>query len=834
MAISVIRAGAETLVSTSPETNWQNPNVTALAGGGWVVAWEAYESDGTGYNVYQQRFDAQGYPVGQKSPISAQSASTWQLNPILTALPDGGWLATWESQQDSDGSSGVFQQRFNAQGQALFVDGSGNQQDKRVNTTTAGNQQAPSVAVFPAAQDDSGGWVVTWSSKSESPSGFDIFQQYYRSDGTAIGGEIKVNTVDADSEYDPSVTILSDRSWVVTWTSAAATTANIRQQRFHIDSGNNVVPDGGEIVVPNAGYFSFVPNTAALADGGWVVTWEAIDQDGWGRGVFQQRYNAQGAPVGTTSQVNTTVAGDQERSSIVALLDGGWVVAWQSEGQDGYGRGLYMQRYYADGSPAGAEMRVTDITVGDQRFSHMTALADGSWIVTYQSFDAVNGASVYVRHFSPSSSEVLTIASDIASGTNASETLFVPSASLSIGDRIDGGGGSDTLSINAAGILDLTAPASLTGFEAIRGSAGNDTIIANAARLADFVAIDGRGGTNMLQLSGSAFDLSNKVFLNLGIKLTYTAGTKVTLNDKAAAGLLDGTAGANDRVILVGDAFTVRERGLLFQHGIETVTDSTGTYTNSGPTDIRFTGGIALELSGTGMAVGTLQGVDPNAGDEFDYELLDDAGGRFALKGDRIVVKNGSLLDYEEVRSYQIKVRAKDAGGLSRDKDLTVTVTDLAVEVTSGTNAADRFVGGVGNDRLGGGLDNDTLVGGAGNDTLSGGDGKDMLTGNAGKDVFLFDTKPNKLNPDVVTDFSSRDDTFQLNRTIFKAMPKGVLASGAFVTGKTAKDSGDRIIYDKGTGSLYYDVDGTGRTAAVKIAVLTNKSKLYFHDFVVI
>ncbi|PVE23555.1 hypothetical protein DC522_15235 [Microvirga sp. KLBC 81] len=383
-----------------------------------------------------------------------------------------------------------------------------------------------------------------------------------------------------------------------------------------------------------------------------------------------------------------------------------------------------------------------------------------------------------------------------------------------------------------AGTLDLTVAAALSGFEVIRGSAGNDTIVANAARLAEFAVIDGRGGTNALRLSGNAFDLSNKMFLNVGIALTDAAGTNVTLNDKTAAFLLDGTAGTADRVILVGDAFTVRERGLLFQHGIEAVTDISGTYANAQPTDIDLSGGTVLELSGAGTVVGTLQAEDPNTWDEFDYTLLDDAGGRFALSGNQIVVKNPVLLDYEQVSSYQIKVSVKDAGGLSFEKDLTVTVADLTVELTSGSSAADKFVGGVGNDRLGGGAGNDTLVGGGGNDTLSGGTGKDTLTGNSGSDKFLFDVTPNRLYPDAITDFSSRYDTFLLKRTIFKTLPTGTLPSKAFVLGKVAKDADDRILYDKGTGGVYYDADGSGRIAAVKIATLTNKPTLYHHDFV--
>ena len=48
----------------------------------------------------------------------------------------------------------------------------------------------------------------------------------------------------------------------------------------------------------------------------------------------------------------------------------------------------------------------------------------------------------------------------------------------------------------------------------------------------------------------------------------------------------------------------------------------------------------------------------------------------------------------------------------------------------------------------------------------------------------------------------------------------GKLTKAMFWTGKAAHDASDRIVYDKASGALYYDADGTGRAAQVKIATL--------------
>jgi Ca2+-binding RTX toxin-like protein len=42
------------------------------------------------------------------------------------------------------------------------------------------------------------------------------------------------------------------------------------------------------------------------------------------------------------------------------------------------------------------------------------------------------------------------------------------------------------------------------------------------------------------------------------------------------------------------------------------------------------------------------------------------------------------------------------------------------------------------------------------------------------------------------------------------------------------------LIYNEATGSLWYDADGSGKAAAVLIAVLDNHSKLTYTDLAVI
>ncbi|WP_020178324.1 calcium-binding protein [Methylopila sp. M107] len=146
----------------------------------------------------------------------------------------------------------------------------------------------------------------------------------------------------------------------------------------------------------------------------------------------------------------------------------------------------------------------------------------------------------------------------------------------------------------------------------------------------------------------------------------------------------------------------------------------------------------------------------------------------------------------------------------------------------------DGLVGGLGNDRLFGNRGADALQGGVGDDALSGGPGADTLTGGEGADLFALDAKI-KDDPDTIKDFSRADDTFALSSGAFRGLEPGNLAKSAFRVGTEAEDASDRIIYDRETGSLFFDRDGSGdKFEAIKIATLETTPKLGAADFLIV
>jgi Ca2+-binding RTX toxin-like protein len=190
------------------------------------------------------------------------------------------------------------------------------------------------------------------------------------------------------------------------------------------------------------------------------------------------------------------------------------------------------------------------------------------------------------------------------------------------------------------------------------------------------------------------------------------------------------------------------------------------------------------------------------------------------------------------LHSVGIDWSASLPAGISRSEaPLYGQLQSMAVNDTlSGTGNRDRILGGAGHDRIHGGAQNDALYGETGNDRLYGGSGRDTLISGSGQDAFVFNTTLNATtNIDTIRDFSVANDTIWLENSVFRALgSSGRLKAGAFRTGDEARDSSDRIIYDRDDGVLYYDADGAGAGKQVAFAKLSAALSMTSLDFLVI
>ncbi|GAB3471435.1 hypothetical protein GCM10027321_43260 [Massilia terrae] len=134
-------------------------HVTALAGGGYVVAWDSYSNDTRGFSmsdIFFQRFDNGGHALGAIQQANLDGGSG-HFDAEVAATPDGGFVVAWQG-PDADGM-GVFGRRYAADGSA--VDG----HEFQINQMAQGNQTSPALTSF-----TNGGFATAWIDSGASGS----------------------------------------------------------------------------------------------------------------------------------------------------------------------------------------------------------------------------------------------------------------------------------------------------------------------------------------------------------------------------------------------------------------------------------------------------------------------------------------------------------------------------------------------------------------------------------------------------------------------------------------------------------------------------------------
>src|SRR5262249_53016263 len=156
--------------------------------------------------------------------------------------------------------------------------------------------------------------------------------------------------------------------FVVVWSGTGqGDSQGVFGQRFD----NSGVPAGTEFRVNT--YTTdrqYLPAVAADPSGGFIVVWQSSNQPGSGaNGVYAQRYDSNGATLGSEFLVNTQT-GNESHPSVATDSSGGFVVVWQGFGQEPPhfpgNFGIFAQRYDSSGAAVGGEFQVNTYVTGDQ------------------------------------------------------------------------------------------------------------------------------------------------------------------------------------------------------------------------------------------------------------------------------------------------------------------------------------------------------------------------------------------------------------------------------------------------------------------------------------
>jgi hypothetical protein len=103
--------GPEFRVNTHTTSYQYRPRVAADPSGNFVVAWQSFSQDGSGYTVVGQRYESSGLPLGGEFQINTSTTDA-QIMPSLATDPTGSFVVVWQSYTQDGSYFGIFAQRY--------------------------------------------------------------------------------------------------------------------------------------------------------------------------------------------------------------------------------------------------------------------------------------------------------------------------------------------------------------------------------------------------------------------------------------------------------------------------------------------------------------------------------------------------------------------------------------------------------------------------------------------------------------------------------------------------------------------------------------------------
>lgn len=347
--------------------------------GSILVTWSAPDADKNG--VYVQLFNADG--TVKSPPLLANDTLTDnQGSPSIAVLKDDSFVVAWTSANQGDALNSAGSQMGDTPNQAgvfsQHFDKSGNPIGWETKVSDSGGGDATVTAL------KDGGYMIGHEGIAAGSGEMTIDATYFDSNDVKLPNTIyAVNSTKEDlhaasnPDYNelaskvklPTAVTLSDGTIAMAWQAPRDAYPSTGSLNVHDDSiivrllssTGDVLT--GEIVANTfTTYEQSQPAIAALTNG-FVVVWQSMLQDGSYWGVYGQRFNADGSKAGDEFQVNTKTQDSQQHPTVTGLANGGFVISWEAQYQDGNQQGslqpgtsgteIVQQRYDQNGNALG-------------------------------------------------------------------------------------------------------------------------------------------------------------------------------------------------------------------------------------------------------------------------------------------------------------------------------------------------------------------------------------------------------------------------------------------------------------------------------------------------
>lgn len=215
---------SEFLVNQFTSYNQRTPSVTALKGGGFVVAWvseqerqlapvlgsntvlvRASQITTPSVDIYARLYSSNGVAAGNEFLVNTNSNPC--ARPSVAAASDGSFMVAWCAHDSIEATNGwdILARPFSSSGAGGTV--------VSVNSYLYGDQYSPRLSVIGLD------YLVAWTSLGQDGSREGVYGQFVHSDGTLVGGEFLVNTTTLGQQMQPVVASDGASQFVAVWTS---------------------------------------------------------------------------------------------------------------------------------------------------------------------------------------------------------------------------------------------------------------------------------------------------------------------------------------------------------------------------------------------------------------------------------------------------------------------------------------------------------------------------------------------------------------------------------------------------------------------------------------
>jgi len=707
---SGVAVGNEFRVNAHTSSDQSNPTVAIDADGDYVIAWQSFDQDGSGYGVYAQLYKNSNLPPTITSGSASALAYIENAN---TVVDSGITVGDTDSPNLSGAAISITSGFVPGQDTLAFTNQNGISGSYNSSTGILTLTGSATVANYQTALRS-----ITYNNSSDNPTTTPRTVSFVVSDGIANSATISRNI---------NITAVNDAPVAIATNSALAYTENATTA---IDSG---------ITVSDVDSTNFSSATVSITSG--FVSGEDIlaftNQNG-----ITGSYNSSTGVLTLTG--TSTVANYQTALRSITYTNSSdnptttprtisFVV------NDGTANSIAVTRNInitaVNDAPVVANPIIdqaatidtafnfvlpantfTDVDAGN--LTYTATLEDGNSLPGWLTFNGTTFTGTPTTN-NVGSLNIKVVASD---GTASIEDVFVLTITdpnnpafntingTSSANKISGTEMKDFIS----GLLGNDSLVGLGGNDTLDGGDGNDTL-------------DGGAGNDSL-IGGKGNDIYTVDSLSDVIIEGLNAGTdlvKSSVNWVLGANLenltligteaINGTGNSLKNVLTGNNAANF----LKGEDGNDKLIGNAGNDT--------LLGGAGNDTLDGGVGDDSLDG---GAGD--DTYMVDSPGD---------TITEGLNAGKDLVKSSVTFVLAVNLENLTLTGTAAINGTGNNLNnIIIGNTGANSLNGLDGNDSLIGGTGNDTLVGGAGNDTLDGGAGNDSLDGGAGDDIYTVDS----------------------------------------------------------------------------------------------